>query len=62
MAWIGRDIYGLRIYRNRPYMDVHGSSFLLLDIDGISIKLPDDADKKLIGRELEIGDNPVELK
>lgn len=62
MAWLGRDLYGLCIYNKCPYIDILYSPFVLSSVDGIVIKLPDDADEKLIERKLEIGENPVEIK
>lgn len=60
MAWIARSIIGLAIYDKPPYRDLLYSPFAF-KCNGVFIRLPDDADKKLIGKELKFGDEPVEI-
>lgn len=60
MAWLARGISGLKIYDKEPYRDILYSLFAF-KCNGVFISLPNDADKKLIGKELKLGDEQVEI-
>lgn len=58
--WIARSIDDLYIYNSKPYRDILYSPFAL-SCNGSCIRVPDGTDEKLIGKRLDIKDDPIKI-
>lgn len=62
MAWVAADYSGEFISDKKPFKDMFNIGYYGFISDSNVIKLPKGSIKKLIGRDLDWSNEPVELK
>lgn len=62
MAWVAADYAGEYISTKKPFRDLFNTGYYGFHSNSERIKLPKGSIKKLIGRDLDWSNEPVELK
>lgn len=62
MAWLAVDYSGEYISAKKPFRDMFNIGYYSFHNDSERIKLPNGTIKKIIGRDLDWSNEPVELK